>query len=269
MDYKNIITTKLDKHRGNPCIRCIWIIGIVIIFFTMACGETRVLQETKAVVASLPPLPSPKLEETDLPPTTLEPEEMETIVPSPTGESVETTSTSKANIDSVEGMHAMVKEQLTQSNGGYFILQFNDFPPDQDTQSKLKASNVILFDHIPESAYYAYLPPESLSTLEELLQIGVLRQVDPIPNSDKLEAGLLEKMQADPQQDIAVIVQFFEEPSATDQKNLEALLELSAYSFGPVNFAEGTVAAKDIEKILSLSFVKWVEEQLVNQLFEE
>jgi hypothetical protein len=47
---------------------------------------------------------------------------------------------------------------------------------------------------------------------------------------------------------------------------LEAWMEVTAYSFGPVNFAEGTVAAADIEKIASLPFVKWVEEQSVNQL---
>jgi hypothetical protein len=159
-----------------------------------------------------------------------------------------------------------VKEQLGRNNGGYFLLQFNDIPLDQDTQSKLKASNIILFDYVPEVAYYAYVPPESLSTLEELWQIGVLSHVAPIPNSDKLENGLKEEVQADPEQRLALIVQFFEEPSAIEQEMLEAWMEVTAYSFGPVNFAEGTVAAADIEKIASLPFVKWVEEQSVNQL---
>ena len=84
----------------------------------------------------------------------------------------------------------------------------------------------------------------------------------------KLEANLQGQVQADPQQHFEVIVQFFEEPSLADQKKLEELLEVSAYSFGPVNFAEGTAIAKDIEKIALLTFVKWIEEQPVNQIGE-
>ena len=87
-------------------------------------------------------------------------------------------------------------------------------------------------------------------------------------NEMKLEANLQGQVQADPQQHFEVIVQFFEEPSLADQKKLEELLEVSAYSFGPVNFAEGTAIAKDIEKIALLTFVKWIEEQPVNQIGE-
>lgn len=183
-------------------------------------------------------------------------------------ETVEATPVSTVTIESAEGIPAIVREQLSESKGGYFILRFEGLPLDQDTQSKLKAVNVLLFDYLSESAYYAYLPSESLPTLEELVQAGVLRQVSPIPSSDKLEAGLQAKVQADPQQDILVIVQFFEEPSLVDQKTLEEWLEVSAYSFGPVNFAEGTAIAKDLERIVSLPFVKWVEEQPENELFD-
>jgi hypothetical protein len=162
----------------------------------------------------------------------------------------------------------VVREQLDQGSGGYFLLQFNSTPLDQDTQSRLEESQVILFDYVPESAYYAYLPPESLSTLGQLLKAGTLRHVGPIPTSAKSETGLQEKAQANPQQRIEVIVQFFEEPSLSDQEKLEELMEVTAYSFGPVSFAEGTVVAREVENVLSLSFVKWVEEQPINKLFD-
>lgn len=162
----------------------------------------------------------------------------------------------------------LVREQLSQISGGYFLLQFNNIPLDQNTKSKLRESNIILYDYVPESAYYAYLPPESLSTLAELVEAGTLRHVGPIPDSAKLDTGLQEKVQADPQGRIEVIVQFFQEPSLADQKRLEELMEVTAYSFGPVNFAEGTVVARKVENVLSLSFVKWVEEQPINKLFD-
>ena len=162
----------------------------------------------------------------------------------------------------------VVREQLGQGSGGYFLLQFSSIPLDQDTQSRLEESQVILFDYVPESAYYAYLPPESLSTLEQLSQAGTLRHVGPIPTRAKSETGLQEKSQANPQQRIEVIVHFFEEPSTADQERLEGLMEVAAYSFGPVNFAEGTVTAREVENVLSLSFVKWVEEQPTNELFD-
>ena len=162
----------------------------------------------------------------------------------------------------------VVREQLGQGSGGYFLLQFSSIPLDQDTQSRLEESQVILFDYVPESAYYAYLPPESLSTLEQLSQAGTLRHVGPIPTRAKSETGLQEKTQANPQQRIEVIVHFFEEPSTADQERLEGLMEVAAYSFGPVNFAEGTVTAREVENVLSLSFVKWVEEQPTNELFD-
>jgi hypothetical protein len=225
--------------------------------------EASPTQEPEAAIL---PSPSQQLTETALPSFTQEPEK--TVLPSPTPKPVETALAPAVDFGPDAGISQVVSEQLGQGSGGYFLLQFNSIPLDQDTQSKLKESNVILFDHVPESAYYAYLPPESLSTLEELLKAGTLRHVGPIPGSAKLDTGLQEKVQADPQQRLEVIAQFFEEPSLADQKKLEELMEVTAYSFGPVNFAEGTVLAANVEEIVSLSFVKWVEEQPINKLFD-
>jgi hypothetical protein len=77
----------------------------------------------------------------------------------------------------------------------------------------------------------------------------------------KLEPRLQKQIQADPRQPVKVIVQFFEKPSPAEQQQLEALMEVSAYSFGPVNFVEGTAVAQQLEEISSLPFVKWVEPQ--------
>ena len=73
-------------------------------------------------------------------------------------------------------------------------------------------------------------------------------------------------MQADADQRFDVIVQFFEELPPSAKGELEALMEVREYSFGPVNLAEGAVAATDVETILSLPFVKWMEEQIPMEL---
>jgi hypothetical protein len=154
------------------------------------------------------------------------------------------------------------RQQLGNGRGGYFLLQFHT-PLNQDTQARLEAANVVLHDYVPDYAYYAYLPAESLAIIDQLVEAGILRHVGPIPTKAKLEAGLGEKIQADASQQFDVIVQFFEEPSTAAKEELEALMEVRDYSFGPVNLAEGTVAAVDVETVLSLPFVKWMEEQVL------
>jgi hypothetical protein len=157
------------------------------------------------------------------------------------------------------------KQQLNQGDGGYFLLQFSH-SLDQDTRTALEDVNVVFYDYVPNYAYYVYLPPESLATLEQLVEAETVRHVGPIPTEAKLEAGLREKIQADASQRFDVIVQFFEEPSPTEREKLEALIEVKDYSFGPVNLVEGAVAATDVETILSLPFVKWMEEQVPIEL---
>ena len=264
MDYKNIFSDKLNKAKSGLHIQGVWLTLVVMSAFTTACREAVSPPETAVIIS---PLSSPELVISDTP--TPIPEKKETVMPLPTRPPVKTTPVSPTDVDFIEEIDPLIREQLSQTNGGYFILQFNDLSIDQDTQSKLSASNIRLFDPVAEFGYYAYLPSESLSTIEELLQNGVLERIDLIPDGDKWRDELQEDVQTDQQQRVELIVQFFEEPSLTDQEKLEELLDVSAYSFGPVNFAEGTAAANDVEKILSLPFVKLVEDQPVNELFVE
>jgi len=157
------------------------------------------------------------------------------------------------------------KKQLNQGDGGYFLLQFSQ-SLDQETRGTLEGVNVIFYNYVPNNAYYAFLPPESLSVLDELLEAKTLTYVGPIPNEAKLEAGLGEKIQKNSDQSFDVTVQFFEEPSLTAKEEFNALMDVTDYSFGPVNLAEGVVAGTDVETILSLPFVKWMEEKVLMEL---
>ncbi|MCP4539797.1 MAG: hypothetical protein GY832_21880 [Chloroflexi bacterium] len=159
----------------------------------------------------------------------------------------------------------VAKQQLNQGDGGYFMLQFSH-SLGQDTRATLEGVNVVFYDYVPNYAYYVFLPPESLAALEQLMEAGTVRHVGSIPVEAKLEAGLGEKIQADTGQRFDVIVQFFEEPPLTVKEELEALMEVREYTFGPVNMAKGIVAGTDVETILSLPFVKWMEEQIPMEL---
>ena len=165
------------------------------------------------------------------------------------------------------GIQKSVNQALTDNSGGYFLLQFSS-SLDGETRNVLEQVGVVFFDYIPNNAYYAFLTPESLKTLQQLESEGVLVYVGSIPTAAKLDPGLTEKMQEDPEQHLNLIVQFFEEPSQDEKQELELLMEATSYSFGPVNFAEGSAAAGKLEEILSLSFVKWVEEQIPGELGE-
>jgi len=165
------------------------------------------------------------------------------------------------------GIQKSVNQALTNNNGGYFLLQFSN-SLDGKTRNVLEQVGVVFFDYIPNNAYYAFLTPESLKTLQHLESEGVLFHAGSIPTAAKLDPGLTEKLQEDPEQRLNLIVQFFEEPSQDAKHELELLMEVTSYSFGPVNFTEGAASAGNLEEILSLSFVKWVEEQIPGELGE-
>ena len=86
--------------------------------------------------------------------------------------------------------------------------------------------------------------------------------LNPIPGQAKLQPQLAEKARADPQARFEVVVQFFVEPSSAEKSQLEKLVQVTGYSFGPVNLAEGTISGTDLEKLLALPFVKWIEERI-------
>ena len=165
------------------------------------------------------------------------------------------------------GIQKSINQALTDNSGGYFLLQFSS-SLDAKTRNVLEQVGVVFFDYIPNNAYYAFLTPESLKTLQQLESEGVLIYVGSIPTAAKLDPGLTEKLQEDPEQHLNLIVQFFEEPSQDEKHELELLMEVTSYSFGPVNFAEGSASAGKLEEILALSFVKWVEEQIPGELGE-
>ncbi len=184
---------------------------------------------------------------------TLAPELEEIVLPSGVG----------AQLDA--RIQESTRRQLGNGRSGYFLLQFSA-PLDQDTRASLEAANVVFDDYVPNYAYYAYLPTESLAVLEQLVEAGTLGHVGSIPTEAKLEAGLREKIQADADRRFDVVVQFFKEPPPAAKEELEAMMEVREYSFGPVNLAKGTVAAADVETILALPFVKWMEEQVLMEL---
>jgi len=165
------------------------------------------------------------------------------------------------------GIQKSVNQALTDNCGGYFLIQFSS-SLDEKTRNVLEQVGVVFFDYIPNNACLAFLTPESLKTLQQLESEGVLIYVGSIPTAAKLDPGLTEKLQEDPEQHLNLIVQFFEEPSQDEKHELELLMEVTSYSFGPVNFAEGSASAGKLEEILALSFVKWVEEQIPGELGE-
>ncbi|MBN2390040.1 MAG: hypothetical protein JXR84_04930 [Anaerolineae bacterium] len=189
----------------------------------------------------------------------------ETIEASPTPELEEIAFPSGTTMHLDAHIQESTQQQLRKERGGYFLLQFSA-PLDQDTRATLEAADVIFYDYIPNYAYYVYLPAESLAILERLIEAGTLGYVGPIPIEAKLEAGLREKILANADQRFDVVVQFFEAPSPAAKTELEALMEVREYAFGAVNLAEGTVAASDVETILALPFVKWMEEQVMMEL---
>jgi hypothetical protein len=162
---------------------------------------------------------------------------------------------------------AVNQAQPERSTDEYLLLHFERIPVEPRVIADLEAAGVVLFDYLPPDKYYARIPPGAQPTLQELLYVGSLKEVGPVPAESKLDTKLAAKLVPSSPAQLAIIVQFFEEISATDQEKLEDLMEVQAYSFGPVNFAEGTVLSTDIEKIVSLSFVKKVEEQTTKQLF--
>lgn len=150
---------------------------------------------------------------------------------------------------------------LSQGNDSYALLQFTG-PLDASTRSLLEKAGVILYDNIPNYAYYAFLPGKSLPVLEKLLQGGKLSAVNAIPNEAKLQPQMAEKVRAEPRGRFEVVVQFFHELTPTEKIQVEGLVQVSGYSFGPVNFAEGSILASDLPQLLALPFVKWVEERI-------
>lgn len=159
------------------------------------------------------------------------------------------------------GIDPWVRDRVSQTGGGYFLLQFNR-SLDPGERARLSTSGIILHDYVPDHAYYAFLPASSLSVLEGMLENGLLRHAGPIPVEAKVAPGLAAKVEADPGQELELLVLFFEELEAGERQEVEQVLTVRDYSFGPVDLAEGTARAADVDAIASLSFVKWVEERV-------
>lgn len=163
------------------------------------------------------------------------------------------------------GIDPWVRDRVNQTGGGYFLLQFTR-SLDPGKRAQLVASGIALYDYVPDHAYYAFLPGSALPVLEEMFEDGLLRHAGPIPVEAKVEPALSAKAEADPGQELELVVLFFEELEAGDKQELERYLAARDYSFGPVDLAEGTARAADVDSIASLPFVKWVEERVPMEL---
>ena len=162
--------------------------------------------------------------------------------------------------DAPQGIQAVLRQALVQDKGGYFVLQFNSLP-DEETRRQLEQAGILLGDFVPENAYQAYLPPQALPTLEELMDDGKLRYAGPIPPEAKLQPELAANIEADPQASYEVVVQLFAQPPEQTMQQFESLMKVTGSSFGPVNIIEGQIKGSDIQTLLELPLVKWVEER--------
>lgn len=216
-----------------------WIVFPIVVIFTAACHSDR---------ATLPLQASPSHEPTK---PTLAPVEIRL----PTRDVLQT--------------GALIQEEvrvtLDGGQGGFFLIQFSN-PLDPDTRNSLEKAGAVFYNYLPTYAYYAYLPPESLSFLETLFANGRLRYLGLIPVEAKLEPSLGEKIRDNPEASFDITVQFFEALTVEQQEVLERLMEVNATSFGPVNIAEGSARAAEINAILALPFVKWIEEKDISEL---
>jgi len=160
-----------------------------------------------------------------------------------------------------EGIQYVLRQELEGGEGGYFLLQFYALP-DEATRRVLEQAGIQLGDYVPENAYQAYLPADSLPTLEKLVETGDLRYAGPIPPEAKLQPELAAKIQADPGASYEVVVQLFAEPPEQALGQLEGWMEITSTSFGPMNIIEGKVKGTEISNIVALPLVKWVEERI-------
>lgn len=163
--------------------------------------------------------------------------------------------------DMPQGIQAVLREELEQGAGGYFVLQFSTLP-DETARQELEKAGIVLGDFIPENAYQAYLPADALPALEKLIADGDLRYAGPIPPEAKLQSELAAKIEADPQASYEVVVQLFAEPPEAVLKEIEGWLEVTSSSFGPVNILEGEVKGTEISDLITVPLVKWVEERI-------
>ena len=158
------------------------------------------------------------------------------------------------------------REKIPPNN--YYVIQFyTDLSSvDQDTRDILQQSGCILYDRVPNNAFYAKIPPEALDTVVSLVETGKARYLGYIPIDAKIDQTLLNKAQENPDNSIHVEVHILGDPNQSHIDSLKSLMQIDSYHAGS-NFVYGTAKGSSINDIANLNFVKWIAEQIPATLF--
>ncbi|MBN2390039.1 MAG: S8 family serine peptidase [Anaerolineae bacterium] len=163
------------------------------------------------------------------------------------------------------GMAPSVREQLTSSSAGYYLIQFS-YPFPTELRYRLEETGVIFYDYVGMAGMYAKVPPQALDALQSAMTENAVLYVGDIPAEAKVEPMLAAKATASPEVEYAVIVLTFDGLTIAQLEELQSLLAIDRRSDGPLHILEGRAHGAAFQGLAHLGYVRWIESQPVNTL---
>lgn len=148
------------------------------------------------------------------------------------------------------------------SNNDYYVIQFyfGTGAVDQDIRDLIQQSGCILYDPIPNCAYYVKIPPESLDTVISLVKSGKTRYLGHVPSEAKIQPELLAKMQTSPDETFEIAVHLVDEPDESQLNALGDIMQFYSHYYLILDTVGGFTEGNRIQDIANLGFVEWIEE---------
>ncbi len=155
---------------------------------------------------------------------------------------------------------ADILENGKTAGNDYYLIQFytDQADLDKETRDTINQIGCILYPGT-ENAFFAKILPEGLDTVISLVNNGKVRYLGRIPTEAKYYPELLAKAQKNPNNPIDVAIQLFDDASDSDLDTLNQLMRIDWHWTDSI---AGEAPGGNIKDIISLNFVRWVEEDL-------
>ena len=131
------------------------------------------------------------------------------------------------------------------SDDTYYLIQFS-YPFPSEARQRLEEAGVTFYDYVDVSGFYAQISPQAADLLDQMMAEGLVRHVVDIPPEAKLSPAMAAQATTGADEERAVTVLTFEQPTPAQLEELEGLLTVDRRSDGPMHILEGRASSSGV-----------------------